>query len=166
VSVQAISWVLEHSRSEGNARLVLISIANHADKHGRSAFPSQSTIASEAGCSTRTVRRSIEELHDLGELRWLEHGGKGKRRRSHLYWILPIVEAAKVSAIPEELSIPDTIDRRTGQVRQPDADTRGRGTVLRTVHIEPGVNAAKKNNGKSRARELIEQLASKKAIGT
>lgn len=164
MSVQAMAWVLENSRSEGNARLALISIANHADKYGRGAFPSQQTIGSEARCSTRTVRRAIEELRDLGELRWLEHGGRGKRRRSHLYWIVPLVEAAKVSAIPEELSIPDTVDRRTGQMRQPDADTGVRGTVLGTVLIEPGVHAFK-NNGKSKARQIIEQLASKKAMG-
>jgi hypothetical protein len=163
MSVQAISWVLEHSRSEGNARLVLISIANHADKFGRGAFPSQQTIGSEARCSTRTVRRATEELRDLGELRWLEHGGRGKRRRSHLYWIVPIVEAAKVSAIPDELGIPDTVDRRTGQMRRPDADTGGRGTVLGTVHMEPGASAFK-NNGKTKARQIIEQLASKKAV--
>ena len=164
MSVQAIAWVLEHSTSEGNARLVLISIANHADKFGRGAFPSQQTIGGEARCSTRTVRRSIDELRALAELEWLEHGGRGKRRRSHLYWIVPLVEAAKVSAIPEELSIPDTIDRRTGHLRQPDADTRGRGTVLGTVHVEPGAIAFK-NNGKNKARQIIEQLASKKAIG-
>jgi hypothetical protein len=69
LSVQAISWVLDSSQSRGLSRLVLISIANHADKFGREAFPATKTIAGEAGVSEREVRYCVAELVELGEVR-------------------------------------------------------------------------------------------------
>jgi hypothetical protein len=68
LSVQAISWVLDHSQSRGLSRLVLISIANHADKFGREAFPATKTIAAEAGVSEREVRYCVASLTHLGEV--------------------------------------------------------------------------------------------------
>lgn len=66
MSVQSISLVLEHSMSEGAARLVLISIANHDGEGG--SWPSIATIAKEARKSESTVRRAIKDLEELGEL--------------------------------------------------------------------------------------------------
>lgn len=63
-----MSWVLDNSKSRGLARLVLISLANHADKFGREAFPATKTIAGEAGISEREVRYCIAELTQLGEV--------------------------------------------------------------------------------------------------
>jgi hypothetical protein len=68
VSVQAITWVLEHSQARYGARLVLLSIANHADREGKGAFPSITTIALEARMTPRQVRRTLPQLVDLGEL--------------------------------------------------------------------------------------------------
>jgi len=68
LSVQAISWVLDHSQSRGLSRLVLISIANHADKFGGEAYPATKTIAGEAGVSEREVRYCVLELEKLGEV--------------------------------------------------------------------------------------------------
>jgi hypothetical protein len=69
MSVQAISWVLDNSQSRGLSRLVLISIANHADKFGGEAYPATKTIAGEAGVSEREVRYCIAELTQLGEIK-------------------------------------------------------------------------------------------------
>jgi hypothetical protein len=68
MSVQAISWVLEHSESRRASRHVLISIANHCDSAGQNSFPSVSTIARESKISDREVRRSLKILIELGEL--------------------------------------------------------------------------------------------------
>jgi hypothetical protein len=94
MSVQALAWVLEHSRSEGNDRLVLISIANHASAVGHESFPGASTIAREARCSERTVYRSLAALVSLGELAYIRSGaplGGPKQvvgnRRPNLYWL-------------------------------------------------------------------------------
>lgn len=67
MSIQAVSWVLEHSRSEHSERLVLIALANHAGE-GNKAWPSIPTIAREAGLGESTVRGAIKALLALGEL--------------------------------------------------------------------------------------------------
>lgn len=69
MSVQAISWVLDHSESRLGPRHVLISIANHAKSDGTGAWPSVSTISHEARLSEREVRYALRELEKSGELR-------------------------------------------------------------------------------------------------
>jgi Helix-turn-helix domain len=68
LSVQAIAWVLEESESKLAARLVLLSIANHAKADGSNAWPSLDQLALEAGVTRRHAIRCIRELEDLGEL--------------------------------------------------------------------------------------------------
>jgi hypothetical protein len=80
--VQAISWVMDHSRSRLGARLVLLSIANHAHADGTGAYPSKATIGREAGLSPRQVQRLLPELVALGELEVAEGKGPGG---AHLY---------------------------------------------------------------------------------
>ena len=82
MSVQAISWVLDNSKSRLAARHVLISIANHCNRFGANAFPSIATIAAESNLSDRQVQRSIPKLVALGELA-IEHGAGPSQ--SHLY---------------------------------------------------------------------------------
>ena len=67
MSVQAISWVFDHSQSRLAARLVLLAIANHAGSDGW-ADPSLFTIACEAHLSEREVQDAIRELEASGEL--------------------------------------------------------------------------------------------------
>jgi hypothetical protein len=87
VSVKATTWAWEHSKASGNARLVLLAIADAADQQGANAWPSQATIASMCRISVRTVRRLVAELVELGELEVTEHGGPAYRedRRPHRY---------------------------------------------------------------------------------
>jgi len=82
VSVQALSWVFDNSKAEHAARLVLISIANHADKFGRNAWPSVTSIGKEALLSERVVRTSLRQLETIGELKVIYGGGP---HRSNLY---------------------------------------------------------------------------------
>ena len=68
MSVQATTWVWEHSRAEGNARLVLLAIADAANREGARSFQSAETIAQMCRISARSVRRHVAVLQDLGEL--------------------------------------------------------------------------------------------------
>ena len=68
MSVQAISWVLDHSESRLGARCVLLSIANHAGPFGTGSWPSVKTIAREAKLSEREVQYAKAELKRIGEL--------------------------------------------------------------------------------------------------
>ena len=92
MSVQAVSWVLEHSRSTGNNRCELIAIANRFDpKQPDNCWPGVGTIAAEANVSERTAQRCIAALKQSGEL--VVHynaGGSGNLRanqRPNLYRI-------------------------------------------------------------------------------
>lgn len=68
MSVQAMSWVLNESSSTLGSRLVLLSIANHADAKGMNSWPSIPTIACESHVSERQVQRCLRELERIGEL--------------------------------------------------------------------------------------------------
>lgn len=68
MSVQATTWVWEHSESRGTSRLVLLAIADAANREGKQSFQSAASIARMTGASMRSVWRAIDELVDLGEL--------------------------------------------------------------------------------------------------
>lgn len=68
MSVQATTWVWDHSNSKGNARLVLLAIADAASKEGRNSCQSVSTIAEMCRLGEATVHRKISELVQLGEI--------------------------------------------------------------------------------------------------
>lgn len=71
MSVQALSWVFDNVRGLSPVqRLVLLSIANHADKHGDNAWPSIATISEETDISRRnTIKDALRFLRDGG---WIE----------------------------------------------------------------------------------------------
>lgn len=85
ISVQAISWVLEQSKSSGSARLVLISIANHASIDGDSCWPAVRTIAREAHISERAVQYALPQLEHLQELKIIRGTG---RKHTHRYFMI------------------------------------------------------------------------------
>ena len=68
MSVQAMSWVLNESKSTLGSRLVLLSIANHADAKGMNSWPNIPTIAGESLMSERQAQRCIKQLEKSGEL--------------------------------------------------------------------------------------------------
>lgn len=77
MSWQAVTWVLENSEATLGSRLVMLSIASHANREGKSAFPSLDTIALETLLSRREVIYAVQSLEELGELR-IERGiGRG-----------------------------------------------------------------------------------------
>lgn len=63
-----MSWVLQHSSTRGNDRLVLLAIANHADADGANSYPSLESLAREARCSRSTVQMCIGRLVSEGGL--------------------------------------------------------------------------------------------------
>jgi len=69
MSWQAVTWVLEHSQAIHSSRLVLLSIASHANREGRESWPSVETMCIEARLSRRIVQYCLRELEEIGELR-------------------------------------------------------------------------------------------------
>jgi hypothetical protein len=76
-----MSWVFERSTTAGATRLVLLAIANHADKDGRNSWASVSALSLEAHCSERQARYALRELEKAGEI--VEVGVSP--RRTHVY---------------------------------------------------------------------------------
>jgi uncharacterized protein YeaO (DUF488 family) len=86
VSIEAVALVLNKSRATGRAKLVLLGIANHLGDQG--AWPAISTLARYANASERSVKRDIQELIDLGELRVeLQNAPTQNQYKTNLYWI-------------------------------------------------------------------------------
>ena len=86
MSIEVMSQVLNHSKATGRAKLVLLGIANHQGDQG--AWPSIATLARYANASERSVKRDIQELIDLGELRVEINGAPGQAQyKPNLYWV-------------------------------------------------------------------------------
>ncbi len=66
MSVEMISLVLNNSRADGRAKLVLIGIANHHGDNG--AWPSIATLARYANASERSIKRDLQYLQEIGEI--------------------------------------------------------------------------------------------------
>lgn len=101
MSIEAVSLVLNQSKSTGRAKVVLIGIANHLGDHG--AWPSISTLARYANASERSVKRDIQELIELGELVVeVNKSPMGGQYKTNLYWItLGVTESlAGVTDLP------------------------------------------------------------------
>ena len=69
MSVKVMALVWDGSTAVGNARLVLLAIADSCDHDGTNAWPAVATIARKTLLSERTVQRKIKELVEIGELR-------------------------------------------------------------------------------------------------
>ncbi len=76
MSIRSIERVLNHSRSTGTARLVMICIADHDGDGG--SWPLISTLAKNANVSERSVQRAISELVAMGEL--VVHANAGGKK--------------------------------------------------------------------------------------
>lgn len=68
MSVKAMTWVWDHSKSKKNERLVLLAIADCASEDGSNAYPSIAELMRKTGLSERGVQGAIGNLVRLGEL--------------------------------------------------------------------------------------------------
>lgn len=89
MSIEALTVVLNHSKSKGASKLVLLGIANHLGPDAdEGAWPSQARLASYANISDRAVRDAIDNLVLLGELHVEVAGGVSRNQyKPNRYWI-------------------------------------------------------------------------------
>jgi hypothetical protein len=87
MSWQAVTWVLELSESESYSRLVMLSIASHANREGKNAFPSLDTIAREALICRREVIYCVQALEEKGELKVVRGVGRGNPNHYDLPYV-------------------------------------------------------------------------------
>ena len=80
MSVQALTWVIDYERTTGlGTRLVLLSIANHADPRGEYAFASVETMAREANMSRSQAFRCLAFLRETGVVEVMGTHSRGMR---------------------------------------------------------------------------------------
>jgi hypothetical protein len=79
MSVQAITWALDFRVRSATEKAILLVLANYANEYGIS-WPSQPTVAEQAACNERTVRRTLLEFETRGVLnrfpRWRRNGSR------------------------------------------------------------------------------------------
>jgi len=99
MSLEALTVVLNHSKSKGAAKIVLMGIANHLGPDAdEGAWPAQARLSRYANITERGIRKSIDQLIELGELVVLEHAGKSSGRNKPNRYLIT-------------LSCPETCDR-------------------------------------------------------
>jgi hypothetical protein len=81
VSVVAVRRVLEHSYATGTDRLVLVVLAEHADKETWTCFPSVAIIAKEANVKERAAQAALRALQEAGEIDVEIHGAPYPKTR-------------------------------------------------------------------------------------
>jgi hypothetical protein len=73
MAINALLYVLTHSKAKKSHRLVLIEIANHTNKDGL-AWPSYQRLADRTGLTRRWVIEIVSDLQAVGELEILPNG--------------------------------------------------------------------------------------------
>lgn len=121
MSVQALSWVFEHSESKGYARLTLLAIANHVSLETAEWSVPQRRIAKEAKISAGSVPAQIKALVTLGEIEVVD---PGDARRSARYR-MTFHSAQEMSAQPRAALSPEArAARGPGAAREPSLPSR------------------------------------------
>jgi len=146
MSVQAMAWVFDHSSSTLGARLVLLAIANHADKEGANSWASVHQLAEEARLSERKVQYALRSLTKAGEIRIV---GRSKARTN--IYELPSVGA---QSAPRE---PDGVQPTTAKGALHDSQRVNSSAPEPST--EPSLNQDLASSGRARNRdELFEAV--------
>jgi hypothetical protein len=95
VSIQHVTYVLERSQAKNGDRLVLLSLANHADERDE-CWPSHACIAHESGLSVDQVKRCLRQLEKDGRVVRVVNAAPDDRiprdRRPNLYRLTMTIE--------------------------------------------------------------------------
>lgn len=106
MSIQAVAWALDQDLP-ARPKLVLVSIANHANHVDGYCWLRLDTIAAEASCSRRAVFNFIGDLVRNGYVRKAQRRAEDGRQRANDYWIMidrpeaPWISVSKVD-VPDE----------------------------------------------------------------
>jgi hypothetical protein len=87
MSYKLMDAVQKRSWSEGNDRHVLIAIASFANPKTGKCYPAKQKIALRANCYVRSVKRSIQRLKEMGELKIIGGGNQVGYHKANSYEI-------------------------------------------------------------------------------
>lgn len=138
MSVHISSWAWKHSRAAGATLLVLLALADISDDDGHS-YPGIPHLARKTRLSTRTVRRQLSSLEELGELRVDRNIG-----RPNVYEV--ITDQGQIGA-PHEGAKQGQND--PGQSVTPDTSDHDRGQIEHSLLIPTRQDTSMVNGGSS-----------------
>ena len=114
VEQSAKAWKLN---IQGSLKLVLLSLADHADSHGRHVFPSQDLISKRCGISVRQVRRLLNQLEEMSLIIPVKYpkGGRNHTTEYELTLDQPeTVETIEISNKPDVSGVSGIVSRLGG----------------------------------------------------
>ncbi len=133
MSNEACAAVWKHSMAAGDARLVLLAIADQAKQNGTGAWPSVRRLAEMSRLTDRSVQRILRKLEEMGELR--VHVGAGPHGTNLYDVLLPGLHqsAATSSKATGDRKSPPLTESR-GDIKSPPPTqsqvTESRGDIL------------------------------------
>lgn len=145
-----MSWVFDHSESTLGTRLVLLSVANHADKHGRNAWAAVGTYAEEAHLSVRQTQYALRSLVEIGEVRKTGMHGTRADRRTAVYELASMVDDAQ-----NPHPVPSSDGVQAGPPRGAESGADGVQPVAPKPSLEPSVEPSNTLAPSRRERDPI-----------
>jgi hypothetical protein len=152
VSVEASSWAWKQP-VKGNAKLVLLALADHADRDGI-CWPGQKGVAEKCGISERTVRDALGSLECDGyverEARVRDDGGQAANRYR-----------LRMGDPPADSAAPPAKGRQG-----PPADLAGAPRQNGVARVEPSFRTNQKEPSPTAqlVRDELVQVASKRGV--
>ena len=134
MSIEIMNAVWKQSASTGRARLTLLAIADHQGELG--AWPSVATLAKMVNTSTRSIKRDLQYLQEIGELFVeIQNAPMPGQYKTNRYWItLPGVTT--LAPLPNS-GVTKSTSGVTNQVNRGDSvGTQNLNINLNKKHIE------------------------------
>ncbi len=162
MGIKWVNAVLQNSTLTGNAKLILVAIANHADNTTGICWPSHDALAKIAHCSDRQLIRCLRSAEDSGELIIRRGDGRGNRSEYQLCPILLADVKGDISDVKGDIGVQksdtgDTLydDKRVTSMTSKDDtdDTLPKSDTL--LISKPSKNHQKKGSPYSPPFELF-----------
>jgi len=160
MSIQAMQWVIEHSRHQGGEFLTLLMLANHAGSDGWECWPSVPFLASECRLSPRQVQRNLRRLEAGGEIS-MKHG-EGPHG-THLYQVLGVTSMSGRQSVTPDATVTGGGDIAVSpQGRHPRHPNRKEpSSEPSSISFNRFYEAFPRHQGKGAARKAYERALGK-----
>ena len=119
MSIQAVSWAIKSRVGDPTLKVLLIAICNYANQDCECWY-SQAVLARDSEVSTRTIRRGLEKLREMGMIETTERRRTDGGNSTLLIRVLMDDPAAKMAGGPPDTSRPSPQDT---QVSAPPGHT-------------------------------------------
>ena len=134
MSIRLMSLVFDNQSLSTTEKIIMLSLADHANDEGRSIYPSQSRIAKKTSLTRETVNRHVQALIEKGYL-----DDKGYRQdRSNVLEVAINVLKLKGEGVTEDHTSPS--EGVTENHRGCDGESQGGVTENHTNHHILNIN--------------------------